>query len=198
MKKGLVVVAHPDDETIWMGGKILKSKDINWTIFSLCRKDDPDRFPKFMKVCEYYNAKGIISDLEDEGIINVVKSLPEIEKRVIKELKEKSFDYVFTHGSNGEYGHDRHKGVHQAIKRLVKDNKIICKKLLFFNYKLDGKKIVNGDSTNFEEELSPEELKKKKEIITNLYGFAQDSFESLSCLPKETFYESSYSLRTSK
>ena len=58
-KKVLVAVAHPDDETIWMGNMLLKNMD-NWdtTIISLCRKDDPDRAPKFGKVCEIYKAKG--------------------------------------------------------------------------------------------------------------------------------------------
>ena len=82
MKTGLVIVAHPDDETIWMAGMILNSKNIDWTIFSLCRKDDPDRVPKFKKVCDYYRARGIISDLEDEEIMDIKESLPEIEKRI--------------------------------------------------------------------------------------------------------------------
>ena len=44
MKKANVIVAHPDDETIWMGGKIIHEKDFQWTILSLCRKDDLDIF----------------------------------------------------------------------------------------------------------------------------------------------------------
>ena len=59
MKKASIVVAHPDDETIWMGGTILKNKYWDWTIISLCRKNDPDRMPKFKKVCAYYGAKAI-------------------------------------------------------------------------------------------------------------------------------------------
>ena len=39
-KEALVIVAHPDDETIWMGGTILKNKNWKWTILSLCRASD--------------------------------------------------------------------------------------------------------------------------------------------------------------
>ena len=66
-KTALCIVAHPDDETIWMGGTIMKN-NYNWTIICLCRKNDLDRSPKFKKVCDYYKAKSIISDLDDEKL----------------------------------------------------------------------------------------------------------------------------------
>ena len=64
-KRVLVVVAHPDDETIWMGGTLLKNLN-NWnlTILSLCRKYDKDRAPKFKKVCKILKAKCFMLNLE--------------------------------------------------------------------------------------------------------------------------------------
>ncbi len=194
-KKALVIVAHPDDETIWMGGMILSSKNIDWTIFSLCRGNDPDRAPKFKKVCKYYNARGLISDLEDEGIMDIEKSLPEIKKRIIANFAGKKFAYIFTHGYNGEYGHERHLGTHLAIKNLVKNKIITCERLFFFSYKLDSKKNIanNVKLSNFSIMLSDKELIAKKNIIEKIYGFKKNSFESINCLPKETFTGDFYS-----
>lgn len=201
MKTGLVIVAHPDDETIWMGGTILLQKDIKWTIFSLCRKHDKDRAPKFKKVCKLYGVKAIISDLEDEEILSIKQSLSEIEERILKEIKKKNFTYIFTHGYNGEYGHKRHIGVHLVVKKLIEKKILECDKLFFFAYKLNPKKRITNlpnSSVSLVFKLDKEMLKKKKGIIKKLYGFSKNSFENMSCLAKETFYESPYTLRTSK
>jgi LmbE family N-acetylglucosaminyl deacetylase len=201
MKTGLVIVAHPDDETIWMGGTLLAEEDTKWTILSLCRKNDKDRAPKFKKVCRCYNATGIISDLEDEGIMNIKKSLPEIERRILKEIKKKNFTYIFTHGYNGEYGHPRHIGVHKTVKGLVEKKVLKCDKLFFFAYKLNPqKRVVNRaeKSAGMVLNLRKKTLKEKKDIVKKLYGFSKNSFENRSCLAKETFYENINSIRASE
>ena len=165
------------------------------------RKYDKDRAPKFKKVCRYYGAKSIISDLEDEGILSIKKSIGEIEERILRQLKKKNFTYIFTHGYNGEYRHERHIGVNRVVKKLVENKISKCDKLFFFAYKLSSKKkIVNlpNSSVSLVFKLSLEILKKKKDVIKKMYGFSQKSFENISCLAKETFYENPYTLRASK
>ncbi len=175
--KALAIVAHPDDETIWMGNQILRNK-YNWTIFSLCRSDDPDRCPKFLNVCSYYNAKPIITNLEDEKLYPIASN--KIIELIDKHLKKKEFDIIYTHGKNGEYGHIRHKEIHNAVNKMIKDGKLKTKKIIFFNYKKKNDYCIAIKNKNYYK-LSDEDLKKKKKIITQMYGFKIGSFEERSC-----------------
>ena len=194
MKRCLVIVAHPDDETIWMGGMILKHKEWNWTIFSLCRKNDSDRAPKFMKVCEYYGAKGIIGDLDDEVLEPL--SIEDIINKIKEFLKEKNYDYIFTHGVNGEYGHLRHKEIHNAVNKMIEEGELKCEKLYCFDYKAgkvkaphDSDLRIPEPSLNAEEkiQLNESQFKDKFKLITEFYGFRENIFETLSCHKMESF-----------
>lgn len=185
-KKVLVVVAHPDDETIWMGGTLLTNKD-KWdtTIISLCRRDDRDRAPKFKKVCEILNAKSYISDLEDKKLNEL--PLEEITKKIEQLAPRKNYDYIFTHGKNGEYGHIRHKEVHNGVDKMLKEKKLSCKKIFFFSYiKKDEICCANKNSDKFII-LNDIQLTKKKYLIQNVYGFDRGSFEEKSSEDLETF-----------
>src|ERR1039458_2480503 len=56
--RAAVVVAHPDDETLWCGGYILNHPEFHWRIVTLCRASDPDRAPKFRRVLQRLGAEG--------------------------------------------------------------------------------------------------------------------------------------------
>jgi len=187
--KALVIVAHPDDETIWMGGTIKRHENIAWTIFVLCRESDPDRMPKFLNVSKFYNAHGIICDLEDEGIIQITESVPKIKSIIRKRLPGKNFDYIFTHGRHGDYGHPRHIGVHGAVRDMIKDKELAAGQYFYFAYMMDEERgiAVPNPKHDFYLKLSSKEFREKRNIIKKLYGFKQSSFENRSCAKIETF-----------
>ncbi len=184
-KKVLVVVAHPDDETIWMGGTLIKNKNSwNTTIISLCRKDDKDRSPKFRRVCREYNARCFMSDLEDETLEDI--DIKEVISR-LKKYSKSSYDYIFTHGDNGEYGHKRHKDVSKAVNKMFREKQLIAKKIFFFDYKKRANIAVARAKSDKFIKINNAILQKKKDLIVNTYGFPQKSFEELCCKAEESF-----------
>ncbi len=184
-----MIVAHPDDETIWMGGKILSEPSWEWTVLSLCRKDDLDRKPKFFKVCKLLNARGFMSDMEDDHPEQPLDSLDEVVKRVEPVVMDKSFDVLFTHGENGEYGHKRHKETNIAVRRMYEEGLLDAKSYFEFSYEPANDPFRAVPSTDADEvfSLQPKIFEKKKFLINEVYGFGKSSFEYISCSDREPF-----------
>jgi hypothetical protein len=192
-KETLIIVAHPDDETIWAGGMLLKSKSDNKenrTILCLCRKEDTDRAPRFKEACEMFGAEGYISDMDDaeEGSYKEVSN-EDIINRIMEVTKGKEYDSLYTHGENGEYEHIRHLQVHKAVCEMLDKELLLAKEVFFFSYiknKELGFCIANSNADKLIKLRKPY-FKMKKKLIEETYGFQMGGFEEKSCGQVEGF-----------
>lgn len=110
-QKSVLFVAHPDDDTLFFHTFIKKEKPyvvLLTTAWSL------RRYPCFKRVMKYYGVKYRAYSLN-----TVDRRSRKIEKRILNVLKLIKPQICVTHNSEGEYGHEMHMRVHNAVKKLV-------------------------------------------------------------------------------
>lgn len=190
-KTAAVIVAHPDDKTLWTGGTVLRHPSWNWNIISLCRASDGDRAPKFHAVLKILGADGNIGDMDDGPEQD---PLPEkiVRDWILKLLPGNHFDLIITHDPSGEYTrHLRHEETSRAVIKLWCNNEIFTRELRTFAYEDGGKKYLPKPIKNayFYYDLPERIWKKKYQIITKIYGFNQDSFEAQTTPRAEAFWQ---------
>lgn len=190
-KKVAVIVAHPDDETLWAGGTILSHPSWNCYVLSLCRGSDKDRAPRFFQALEALKAEGCMTDLDDGP---EQRPLDEkiIERTILKALPPHYFDLIITHSPIGEYTrHIRHEEVGRAVINLWHKSKISATELLVFAYEDSNKKYLPKpiESANIFRKLTNRIWLRKYKIITEIYGFDKSSFEAETTPDTEAFWQ---------
>ncbi|MCL5104930.1 MAG: PIG-L family deacetylase [Armatimonadetes bacterium] len=185
----LIIVAHPDDEMIWMGGSILKHPRWDWRIVSLCRASDTDRAPRFCRAAAELGARAFISNLDDSPVLAPLSpDLHEIKERIVAVVPH-TLDLIFTHGQKGEYTrHERHEQVHLAVRDMV-DSGDLSGELLFFAYddqrgQCRPQPAVDADILV---RLLDNEHDRKRRIVQEIYGFGPGSIEFDAAGPVEAF-----------
>ena len=184
--RAVVVVAHPDDEILWCGGYVLAHPEFQWRIVTLCRSDDANRAPKFRQVLHQLQAEGEMADLDD-GPDQLALPIDLVEDTIVRLLGGIPFDLLLTHGPEGEYTrHLRHEECCQAVVALWRSGLINTKHLWLFAYEDGGRRYlphVRFDADR--RDLLPEDVwLEKRRIMTEVYGYGEDSWETM-CTPRE-------------
>lgn len=155
-KRKLMIVAHPDDETIWGGSHLIE--DDYYVVCITCgsSKTRANEFINAMKfsgdnyqMLGYPDVVNKYIDRWDSNYSNILLDL----KRIIN---SENWMSVVTHNPNGEYGHPHHKKTSEIVTSLVSKEK-----LYYFGKYYDKSKIKNIRFVH----LSDEQFSKKNEMF---------------------------------
>lgn len=190
-KTVVLVVAHPDDETLWAGGTILSHPSWKWFIVCLCRRSDTERATKFYKALQVLKSEGIMGDLDDGP---EQKPLDEkvVEGAILDLLPQKQFDLIISHNPSGEYTrHIRHEEAGKAVIKLWHTGKISANELWTFAYEDGNKEYYPRPLENapFYRLLTKRMWLRKYSIITETYGFEKNSWEAKTTPRSEAFWQ---------
>jgi LmbE family N-acetylglucosaminyl deacetylase len=186
-----IIVAHPDDETLWAGGTILSHPSWRCFIVCLCRGKDKERAPRFYSALKILKSEGIMGCLDD-GPEQKPLNGKEIECIILDLLPHYHFDLIISHNPTGEYTrHLRHEEVSKAVIKLWNTNKISANELWTFAY-FDGNKKYYPrpvENATIYRKLTKRIWLRKFSIITKIYGFEQNSFEAETTPRAEAFWQ---------
>ncbi len=185
-----VLVAHPDDETLWAGGTLLSSPAWSKFVCTACRASDADRAPRFYEALKRLHATGAMADLDD-GPEQQPLADERLEQALLECLPGRRFERILTHSPLGEYTrHVRHEETARAVLRLWARGVLSAPELWLFAYDDDARQRLPSALANADiiTELSAEVWQQKYDVMTGCYGFAAASWEARVTPRTEAFF----------
>jgi len=168
----IMIVAHPDDETIWGGGHLLQD---DYLVVCITCGTNSTRVKEIKQAMNYSDDKLIMLGYPDKvwGKRSDWKyEKKDIKKDIKKILNYKNWDLVVTHNPQGEYGHNHHK----MTSNIVTDIYGKQANLYYFGKYYKNKTL---EKMSKPKKINSNLLKKKTEKMISIYksqGFINKKF----------------------
>ena len=172
----LMIVAHPDDETLWGGIHLL---DGEYFVVCITNGNNSVRREEFYNVLKESKNDGIILSYPDKvcGKRDSWENVRAyIESDIERIIESRDWDMVVTHNPEGEYGHIHHQTVSSIVTEKCSEYGIE-KALWYF-----GKYYRKSDIENVHEDIRQYDSEKTacKESLLSLYISQERTIGKLS------------------
>jgi len=170
--KNIMIVAHPDDETLWGGADLFKQK-----YFILCITNGYNyaRSKDFKEILKLTKNGGIILNYPDaqDSITDDWKEYKNgMLKDIFKILNYKKWNKIITHGPDGTTGHYQHKKTCEFVTNVTKEINQFNKLYYFTKF------YKKNETPKYLPRISNNDLKNKvkavslyKSVKKNIYRF---------------------------
>lgn len=170
----LMIVAHPDDETIWGGAHLL---DGGYLVVCITNGNNPRRAEEFRKAVEQSGNTPLILSYPDKIFFmrddwSDCKEAVESDIRLIMDAKH--WDFAVTHNPKGEYGHIHHKMTNTLTVQAFNDTHG-ADKLYFFGDYYKASDIEKAGAS-----VIPEDIMQKKQELCSIYSSQERTMEKLA------------------
>lgn len=119
--KKLMIVAHPDDETLWGGAHLLED---DYLVVCITCGPNKTRRKEFEKVMKETGDQYIMLGYPDK-VLGMRSNWKEEKNQIYSDLKQiielKDWELIVTHNKDGEYGHIHHKKTHSIVLDVYND-----------------------------------------------------------------------------
>jgi len=112
----LLIIAHPDDETLWGYYQLKENK--GWKILCITNASNTTRVNELKNIAIYFDTALEIWNYQDSPIHYNMH--PQLYKDIENEINKTNVKMVLTHNPLGEYGHIQHIKVSNVVLTVSK------------------------------------------------------------------------------
>lgn len=172
----LMIVAHPDDETLWGGAHL---QDGGYLVVCITNGTNATRAAEFQSVMEASGNVGLILSYPDKVAgqrDNWMHVRTQLRTDLEKIMTYQPWADIVTHNAAGEYGHIHHKMTHQLVTATYDGKKLQMPLYVF------GKYYRAAILPDVKDSLTPvsDDALQKKEALLQLYTSQASTITSLS------------------